>query len=95
MLPSYTECFGAVTNEALLAGCYSLVSNRAGSRCLIEHGVNGFTFNPTSENELSVLMQEAIRRFPFKRPLNQVKQNLMSVRYSEAIQQLIKHLEEL
>ena len=95
VLPSYTECFGAVTNEALLAGCYSLVSNRAGSRCLIEHGVNGFTFNPASEEELSVLMQEAIRCFPFKRPLEEVKQNLMNVRYSEAIHHLIKHLKEL
>lgn len=46
VLPSYREPFGAVTNEALLAGCYSLISEKAGSACLIEEGVNGELFPP-------------------------------------------------
>lgn len=31
ILASYQEAFGAVTNEALIAGCYSVVSKKAGS----------------------------------------------------------------
>lgn len=36
VLPSYYERFGAVVNEALLAGCYTLCSVVAGAACLIE-----------------------------------------------------------
>lgn len=46
VLASYQEPFGAVTNEALLGGCWSLVSEKAGSHCLVENGRNGFTFSP-------------------------------------------------
>lgn len=35
VLPSVSEPFGAVVNEALLAGEYVLVSDRAGSACLV------------------------------------------------------------
>lgn len=78
VLASYLEAFGAVTNEALLAGCYSLISNKAGSRCLIEDGVNGFTFESMDVNELNEKMRLAIKKFPKIRPLNSVKPNLMS-----------------
>lgn len=52
ILPSYREAFGAVVNEALLAGCKCVVSKNAGASCLINEGINGFTFNPTSINDL-------------------------------------------
>lgn len=52
ILPSYREAFGAVTNEALLAGCMCVISKNAGSSCLIEEGVNGYTFNPYSTDDL-------------------------------------------
>ena len=52
ILPSLHECFGAVTNEALIYGCFSIISNKAGSSCLIKEGENGFTFTPESEEEL-------------------------------------------
>ena len=38
LLPSRQEAFGAVTGEALAAGLYSLVSERAGSSSLIRPG---------------------------------------------------------
>lgn len=56
ILPSYQESFGAVTNEALIMGCYCLVSNLAGSSCLIEKDVNGSTFDPYDTNALSDLL---------------------------------------
>lgn len=53
VLPSTQEPFGAVTNEALVAGCKCLVSQLAGSQCLIENGRNGFTFNPHDKADLT------------------------------------------
>ena len=52
ILPSYREPFGAVVNEALLAGCKCVVSKNAGASCLIRDGVNGFIFNPASIDDL-------------------------------------------
>lgn len=52
VLPSLIEAFGAVVNEALLHGCTCLVSNRAGSCCIIEEGVNGYVINPLDSEEL-------------------------------------------
>lgn len=53
VLASYQEAFGAVTNEALIAGCYSVVSKKAGSQCLVKNGVNGFIVNPESIDDIS------------------------------------------
>lgn len=52
VLPSFIEAFGAVTNEALLQGCRCVISNRAGSACLIEEGVNGFLCDPDSVEDI-------------------------------------------
>ena len=46
------EAFGAVTNEALLFGCNCIVSDKAGSSCIIEQGVNGYLFNPYDADDL-------------------------------------------
>lgn len=46
VLPSKSERFGAVVNEALLAGMPVLCSKYAGARCLIDEGFNGTVFNP-------------------------------------------------
>jgi Glycosyltransferase len=52
VLPSTQEAFGAVTNEALIAGCFCLVSDKAGSNTLIEDGYNGYIINPYSESDM-------------------------------------------
>ena len=52
VLPSSYEPFGAVVNEALLAGCYVLCSNNAGATCLIKEKVNGDVFDIKDEKEL-------------------------------------------
>lgn len=95
ILASWQEAFGAVTTEALLAGCYSLVSKRAGSNCLIEEGVNGYTFDPMNTDEILKKMEEVVSSFPKVRPLNNVKKNLISVRYDEFINRLILRLNTL
>ena len=52
VLPSLIEAFGAVTNEALLQGCRCVISNRAGSACLIAEGSNGFICDPDSAEDI-------------------------------------------
>lgn len=54
VLPSIYEPFGAVTAEALEAGCQVLCSDRAGSSGLINE-TNGKTFDPTNGNYLADL----------------------------------------
>lgn len=46
ILPSYQEAFGAVTTEALIGGCPVIISEKAGSSCLIENGKNGSIIPP-------------------------------------------------
>ena len=95
VMASYQEAFGAVTNEALLAGCYCLISSKAGSNCLIEEGKNGFTFSPMDIGELTEKMKRIIEAFPTKRPLEQVKPNLMSIDYEVSMKNLIEHIKSM
>ncbi len=50
VLPSFYERFGAVVNEALLAGCYTLCSNVAGASCLVKFP-NGDIFDPMGQTD--------------------------------------------
>lgn len=57
ILPSVSETWGLVVNEAMAAGLPVLVSNRCG--CvpdLVREGINGFTFNPFDRDQLTNLM---------------------------------------
>lgn len=93
VLASYQEAFGAVTNEALLAGCYALVSKKAGSSCLIEEGVNGYTFSPMDVDELERKMIDSTR-FTVEYDESRIKNNLMRMTYSSYMENLIKELQQ-
>lgn len=81
VLASTQEAFGAVANEALLGGCYGLISNIAGSSCLISENVNGLTFNPYDIQELSEKMN-AITSWPeVKCDKDGVRQSMMIMEY--------------
>lgn len=82
VLPSIYEPFGAVVNEALLSGCYTLCSEIAGSSGLIEKGVNGELFNPASVQDLAGKLESIM---PSCAPLEimKVKENRMSRSYRE------------
>ena len=87
VLPSKYEPFGAVVNEALLAGCYVLCSLAAGASCLIEDGVNGNVFSPDSLQELVSLL---------KRSLDNVKEdkhNRMLLSYDAIVNSLVGEIE--
>ena len=57
--PAISEPWGLVVNEAMAAGLPVIVSRRVGcAPDLVEHGKNGFTFDPYDSSELSALMAQ-------------------------------------
>lgn len=94
-LQSIQESFGAVTNEALVAGCKCLISKDAGSNCLIKEGVNGYLIDPYNEEDyiskLIILMNE---EKPVSLPLD-VKINQMQETFLESITKLTDKLDSL
>lgn len=88
VLPSIHEPFGAVVNEALLAGVYCIVSNVAGSRCLINNDVNGETFNPSDIKELSLILDKWLAKvYPLSNNL-EMRPNLMFVTFDQMMSKL-------
>lgn len=94
ILPSYQEAFGAVTNESLLAGCKALISQKAGSQCLVKDGVNGYTFNPYDINDIASKMQTAASEVTTLESVT-LKKNNMQCSYNELIKKLIELLNNL
>ena len=91
VLASYQEAFGAVTNEALLAGCYALISNKAGSSSLVEEGVNGYTFSPMDVDELAKRMTD-VALFTIEYDASGLKNNQMKVTYASFMENLVERL---
>ncbi|MGM9760208.1 MAG: glycosyltransferase family 4 protein [Parabacteroides sp.] len=91
ILPSYFERFGAVVNEALLAGCYTLCSSAAGAACLIQAGENGELFDPHCVEDLVGKLQIALSK---TEPLQAVscKPNQMKNTYDFYFQNLVQSL---
>jgi len=59
VLPSISEPWGLVVNEAMICSLPVLVSKHCGcSLDLVEEGVNGFLFAPQDVNELSLLLHK-------------------------------------
>ena len=57
VLPSISETWGLVVNEAMAAGKPVLVSSQCGCAPeLVRRGVNGYTFDPLNVSELGSLM---------------------------------------
>lgn len=93
-LPSIKEPFGAVTNEALVAGCQVLISKDAGSNCLVEEGVNGYVIDPYDENDYIEKLQKLMAGVA---PIKQVyvKENLMQETFESYSMKLINRLNSI
>lgn len=78
ILPSISEPWGLVVNEAMAAGLPVLVSKKCGCYPdLIKEGVNGFSFDPLDDNELFNLMNNVIHdKYDLKR-MGQVSLNII------------------
>jgi 1,2-diacylglycerol 3-alpha-glucosyltransferase len=62
VLPSISETWGLVVNEALASGLPVLVTNRAGcARDLVQENQNGWTFDPYNVHELADLLARMTR----------------------------------
>ena len=84
VLPSFKEPFGAVTNEALIGGCRCLVSNRAGSQCLIDK-TNGKTFDPYDRTSFkTILMEEMSKVQPISSRIEH-RASLMNISFKKAM----------
>ena len=89
ILPSIREPFGAVTNEALMSGCWVLLSEVAGSGCLINENENGNFIFPHDKNNISNQIVKALDLAePIGLPLR-VKSNRMIKPFREYIENLI------
>ncbi len=88
ILNSYQEAFGAVTNEALIAGCRTIVSNKAGSSCLVSKD-NGEIVDPMDVVAIAnaIDRQFALANIP---NLSLSRPGLMTVSFEERIDNLVK-----
>ena len=94
ILSSYTEAFGAVTNEALLAGCKGIISINAGSNCLIKEGINGYIFNPSNIPELATKMVSATIEY-VPPTFKELRESQMLIKYKDLRDELINRLVQL
>lgn len=68
VLPSVSDQWGLVVNEAMAAGLPCLVSKACGcAQDLVKHGISGWTFNPTNVEELTTLLHIAEAQLPADR----------------------------
>lgn len=90
VLPSTMEPYGAVTNEALLAGCYAIVSCYAGSQCLITEGINGFVIDPYQQDSLLEAMRRTLTLISEKD--SKCRKNMMPFSFEDRINDVINCL---
>lgn len=93
ILASYQEAFGAVTNEALLAGCWAIISKKAGSQCLVKPGVNGDVFEPMNVDELANKMEYVCKNLPAVPSKIELRKNGMAYPFKEMIGKVIETLQ--
>lgn len=90
VLASYLEPFGATTNEALLAGCRMVVSEKAGSECLVD-STNGVKIDPMNVENIAEAIdsQMALAAIP---DLKKPRKSLMTVSFDERINNLVTRI---
>lgn len=94
ILPSTLEPFGAVTNEALIAGCFCFISEKAGSNCLIKDGINGFVFNPCDEQNFTILLKKSLSNINLRTYPLRIKESRMCDDFSTFIDDLVSEIEK-
>lgn len=88
VLPSSFEPFGAVVNEALVAGCFVIVSDNVGANSLINED-NGLIVKANSEAELQRALKTSLTKISSKR---YTKTNKMPFQFDELLEVLENQL---
>jgi glycosyltransferase involved in cell wall biosynthesis len=88
VLTSEFEPWGAVVNEALVAGLPVICSDKAGAKELIEPGVNGEVVNASEPKALSLAIQGWLKRCPPILPdhFSQLRPMQMQGGFQDAVQ---------
>lgn len=94
-LASEHEPFGAVVNEALLAGMPVVCSDRAGARVLVAHGRNGAVVDAGRPTDLDAAVIDWLRRQPpvTAEQLESPRASLMETTFDEALAAYLAALE--
>lgn len=94
ILASYYERFGAVVNEALLAGCYTLCSSAAGAACLIRFPDNGAVIDPYSKTDLIKKLDYYLERCEQMEDIS-MKENKMGYSYDQYMTSFFNQLNSI
>ena len=92
VLPSLQEAFGAVTGEALSAGCPVIVSSRAGSSFLVSEGKNGSVVEPDNVAAMADALRSWLGRSDVTRTL-ELRENLLPVHFRAVFESLKEELD--
>lgn len=91
ILPSVYEPFGAVTAEALQAGCPVACSKNAGSAVFIKQEENGFVFNPEDSDELLSIMKQ-YASMPIRMNKEEVRNSVLGYTFDDCVKKFIEKL---
>lgn len=89
VLPSAQEAFGAVVNEALLAGAHAVVSDRVGAACLITAENGAVVAVDDRDSFREALERQLEAALPFTGAL---RPDLMPIDFETTVSQLIRDL---
>lgn len=90
ILASYQEPFGAVTNEALLAGCRVIISKKAGSSCLVNKA-NGEIVDPMNVEEIANAIDKQMQLSTVP-DLEHTRKSLQSISFQERTHNLVRQI---
>lgn len=94
VLASDYEPFGAVVNEALMAGAYVICSSYAGAASLIEQGKNGDVFNPYNKEKLTELIDKRLSvTLPQESEIKNLQLNNMNLSFRVLFNELCNELD--
>jgi len=78
VLPSISEAWGLVVNEAMVCGLPVIVSKRAGSYWdLVKEGENGFGFDPYNREELEQIMLKFIKTEVDRKKMGEISKKII------------------
>ncbi|RZL48472.1 MAG: glycosyltransferase family 1 protein [Pedobacter sp.] len=98
VLPSYSESWGLVVNEAMAAGLPVLLSNKINAaQALLQDGINGYSFNPNNVQDIanSILKFTALDNAAKKQMSDNSLKIINTMDYQHMGQEILTALEKI